>query len=103
MLPDASGMEAWRDWHRCAGLVFSPLKKSVHLPDANTRLQAVISGHGIALLDELAQPEIEAGQMVRVSEIALQEFGCYMVLGLKHPLFPAASNFQNWLKSQVFP
>ena len=65
MLPDASGMEAWRDWHRCAGLDFSPLKKTVNPPDANTRLQAVISGDGIALLDELGRPEIEAGQMVK--------------------------------------
>ena len=102
LLPDASGMEGWRSWHQTAGLAFSPLQKSVHLPDANTRLQAVISGHGIALLDELAQPEIEAGQMVRISDIVLGHFAYYLVPGLKQPMSPAAANFQSWLKSQTF-
>jgi len=103
LLPDASGMEGWRDWHQSAGLAFTPLQKSVHLPDANTRLQAVISGHGIALLDELAQQEIEAGLMVRISDIALEHFAYCLVPGLKQPVSPAASNFQSWLKSQTFP
>ena len=79
------------------------MQKSVHLPDANTRLQAVISGHGIALLDELAQPEIEAGQMVRISDVVLEQFAYYLVPGLKQPVSPDALNFQSWVKSQTFP
>ena len=63
--------KGWREWHRLAGLPYSPRHKSVHLPDANTRLQAVSSGHGIALLDELAKSEIESGQLVGVSDIFL--------------------------------
>ena len=44
LLPDASGMEGWKLWHALAGFDYDPRHKSVHLPDANSRLQAVISG-----------------------------------------------------------
>ena len=103
LLPDASGMEGWRQWHRSAGLTFAPGQMSVQLPDANTRLQAVISGHGIALLDELAQPELDTGQMVRISDIAIENFAYYLVPGLRKPLSPAADSFRSWLKDQDFP
>lgn len=103
LLPDASGMEGWREWHRLAGLDFAPRHKPVQLPDANSRLQAVISGHGIALLDELARPEFEAGQVFRVSEVFLQDFAYLLIPGMKQRLSAAASDFRSWLQSQSFP
>ena len=102
LLPDASGMEGWRDWHRLAGLSYAPRHKPVHLPDANTRLQAVISGHGIALLDELAKPEIEAGQLVEISDIFLTDFAYYLIPGLNKQISTSASDFRSWLMSQTF-
>ena len=84
LLPDASGMEGWRQWHRSAGLTFAPGQMSVQLPDANTRLQAVISGHGIALLDELAQSELDTGQMVRISDIAIVVVASFNLFVIKN-------------------
>lgn len=103
LLPDASGMEGWREWHHLAGVPYSPQHKPVHLPDANSRLQAVISGHGIALQDELAKPEVEAGQLVWISELFLTDYAYCLIRGINQQLSTSASDFQNWLKSQTFP
>jgi hypothetical protein len=51
----------------------------VQLPDANNRLQAVISGNGIALLNELAKPEIDAGLLAPLSKISLEGYGYYVI------------------------
>ena len=57
---------------------------------------------GIALLDELAKPEIESDQLVGVSVIFLEDFAYYLIPGLKQQLSASASNFQSWLRSQPF-
>ena len=71
LLPDASSMAAWRNWHNVVGLPFTPKKNTLSLPDANSRLQAVIASNGLAVMDTLAEPEIESGHLVWISEIAL--------------------------------
>ena len=97
-------LSTYRSWKKAtsAELVCAKGPEPVHLPDANTRLQAVDSGHGIALLDELAKPEIESGQLVGVSDIFLEDFAYYLIPGLKQQLSASASNFQSWLESQPF-
>ena len=103
LLPDASGMEGWKLWHALTGLNYDPRHKPVHLPDANSRLQAVISGNGIALLDELAKPEIDAGLLKPISDIWLAGYGL-----LRDPckerrhLSTAATRFEGWLRDQPF-
>ena len=69
LLPDASGMAAWRDWHDIAGLTFAPRKNALSLPDANSRLQAVIAGNGLGMQDAFAEPEIESGHLVWISDL----------------------------------
>ena len=102
LLPDASGMAAWRDWHDLAGLKFTPKKNSLSLPDANTRLQAVISGNGLGMQDKFAEPEIESGQLVWLSEIAISNFAYCIVMSTKEQLSPAANNFVAWMRAQDF-
>ena len=62
--------------------------------------QAWMVDYGIALLDELAQPELDTGQMVRISDIAIENFANYLVPGLRKSLSPAADSFRSWLKDQ---
>ena len=102
LLPDASGMAAWRDWHDLAGLKFTPKKNSLSLPDANTRLQAVISGNGLGMQDDFAEPEIESGQLVWLSEIAISNFAYCIVMPTKEQLSPAANIFVDWMRAQDF-
>ncbi|MEP4552682.1 MAG: LysR family transcriptional regulator [Tateyamaria sp.] len=102
LLPDASGMEGWKLWHALAGFNYDPRHKPVHLPDANSRLQAVISGNGIALLDELAKPEIDAGVLAPLSEIWLEGYGYYVIPAKNQRLSAAATRFEDWLREQPF-
>jgi LysR family glycine cleavage system transcriptional activator len=102
LLPDASGMEGWKLWHALAGFDYAPRHKPVHLPDANNRLQAVISGNGIALLDELAKPEIDAGLLAPLSEISLEGYGYYVIPAKNQRLSAAATRFEAWLRDQPF-
>ena len=102
LLPDASGMEGWKLWHALAGFDYAPRHKPVHLPDANSRLQAVISGNGIALLDELAKPEIEAGLLTPLSDIWLEGYGYYVVPAKNQRLSAAATRLEEWLRDQPF-
>ncbi|MEM7076153.1 MAG: LysR family transcriptional regulator [Pseudomonadota bacterium] len=102
LLPDASGMTAWRDWHDRAGLPFAPTRNALSLPDANSRLQAVMSGNGLGLQDEFAAPEIESGRLVWISERALTNFAyCILPPAGGHLSTPAAL-FKDWLTSQDF-
>ena len=102
LLPDASGMAAWRDWHDIAGLTFAPKKNALSLPDANSRLQAVISGNGLGMQDKFAEPEIESGQLVWLSEIAIYNFAYCIVMPTKGQLSPAANIFVDWMRAQNF-
>ena len=43
LLPDASGMAAWRYWHDIAGLTFAPRKNALSLPDANGNDSTMVS------------------------------------------------------------
>jgi LysR family glycine cleavage system transcriptional activator len=77
-------------------------KNSLSLPDANTRLQAVISGNGLGMQDEFAEPEIESSQLVWLSEIAISNFAYCIVMPTKGQLSPAANIFVDWMRAQDF-
>ena len=86
-------MEGWKLWHALAGIQYSPRHKPVHLPDANSRLQAVISGNAIALLDELAKPEIDDNLLAPLSEICLEGYDYYLIPSKSQRLSSAATCF----------
>ena len=102
LLPDASGMEGWKLWHKLAGINYAPRHKPLHLPDANSRLQAVISGDGVALLDDLARPEIDAGFLTPISQVALDGYGYYVIRGPNKSMSETTKRFKKWLKKQPF-
>ena len=102
LLPDASGMAAWRDWHDLAGLTFAPRKNALSLPDANSRLQAVIAGNGLGMQDAFAEPEIESGHLVWLSELALTNFAYCISLPTKGTITAAAELFRDWIRAQDF-
>jgi DNA-binding transcriptional LysR family regulator len=102
LLPDASGMAGWRDWHDIAGLTFAPKKNALSLPDANSRLQAVIAGNGLGMQDAFAEPEIESGHLVWISELALTNFAYCIALPTKGNISAAAEIFRDWIRAQDF-
>lgn len=100
LLPDASGMAAWRDWHDIAGLTFAPRKNALSLPDANSRLQAVIAGNGLGMQDAFAKPEIESGQLMWLSDIAISNFAYCIVPPTTGKITPVANIFVHWMRAQ---
>ena len=102
LLPDASGMAAWRDWHNAAGLTFAPRKNALSLPDANSRLQAVIAGNGLGMQDAFAEPEIESGHLVWISDLALTNFAYCISPPTKGNISAAAEIFRDWIRAQDF-
>ena len=61
-----------------------------------------VGANGIALLDELAKPEIETGQLEWISDVFLTKFNYYLIPGVSQQLSSSALNFQSWLKAQAF-
>ena len=102
LLPDASGMAAWRDWHDLVGLTFAPRKNTLSMPDANSRLEAVIAGIGMGMQDEFAEPEIESGKLVWISELTLRNFAYCMLLPTRANISEAAEVFRDWIRVQEF-
>ena len=101
LLPDTSGITAWHDWHDMVGLTFAPTKNALSLPDANSRLQAVIAGNGLGMQDELAEPEIESGRLVWLSELALTNFAYCILLPTNGNISAAAKIFRCWIRTKV--
>lgn len=101
LLADSSGSRGWREWHRRAGLPYNPVHSSLVIPDSNVRVQAVVDGQGIALWDDLIQPEYASGALEPVSEIELDDSGYYLVSPNKGPLTPPAEAFKNWIIDQA--
>ena len=102
LLPDASGMAAWRYWHDIAGLTFAPRKNALSLPDANSRLQAIIAGNGLGMQDAFAEPEIESGHLVWISELALTNFTYCISLPTNGNISAAEEIFRDWIRAQDF-
>ena len=85
----------------CNALASQP-QNALSLPDANSRLQAVIAGNGLAVMDSLAEPDIERGNLVWISEIALTNFAYCVVPPTNGKISMAAATFRNWIKAQDF-
>lgn len=71
------------------------------IPDPNVRVQAVIDGQGIALMDDLVTDELERGKLHRLSEACLPDYGYFLVRPLHSGAADSVQMFSDWLQSQV--
>ncbi len=97
LLQDREGSEAWRDWHRSAGLPYRPARNTLVIPDPNVRVQAVIDGQGVALNDALVSTELQTGQLVRISEIELDAYGYFLAYPDNAFENPGLEAFHDWI------
>lgn len=95
-------MDGWKFWHALTGIEYTPIHKPMHLPDADSRLQAVVSGNGIALLDELVKAEIDADLLTPLSGMWLENYDYYLIPSKSQSLSSAATFFEAWLRNQPF-
>ena len=99
LLGDSSGNVGWRAWHEAAGLPYLPNKSSLTISDSNSRVQAVIDGQGIALLDDLVNQEIETGKLIKLTDKKLETSGYHLVFTKSTTSVPVQAMI-DWLLKQ---
>lgn len=101
LLRDHDDSNAWTDWLRVAGLPGQTRRDTLIIPDPNVRVQSVIDGQGIALLDKLSQRELEEGLLFRLSRHELSNYGYYLVRPGADRQHAPSSAFMGWLQDQL--
>ncbi|WP_259780872.1 LysR substrate-binding domain-containing protein [Aestuariispira ectoiniformans] len=90
------GTAAWEEWGEKAGAASTGFRKGPVFQDFNLLVTAAIAGHGIALCPvEVFQAELERGDLVILSETAIQENDNYFAVTTP-TLSPAAKQFLEW-------
>lgn len=101
LLRDHDDSNAWSDWFDVAELQRQNRKDTLIIPDPNVRVQAVIDGQGVALNDRLISQELNGEKLVRLSDIALSDYGYF----LARPDGKEKSNnvdaFMKWIQEEI--
>lgn len=101
LLRDREDSNAWSEWLERAGLPPQARRDVLIVPDPNVRVQAVINGQGIALMDDLVGDELAADKLHRLSDIALPDYGYFIVRPERAVASEAATLFSDWLLDAV--
>jgi DNA-binding transcriptional LysR family regulator len=101
LLHDREGSTAWADWHEAAGLSYRRAQDSLIIPDPNVRVQAVIDGQGLALNDALVTAELERGLLFPVGEVALADYGYFLVYPKGVLADEALKAFRDWIVAEA--
>lgn len=101
LLRDRDDSNAWSHWYTAAGLPYTERTDTLVVPDPNVRVQAVIDGQGVALNDELVDHEIATGQLFRLSDDELANYGYYLALPSMGVADANVEVFADWLRSAV--
>ncbi len=97
LLRDHDDSDAWSEWLQIAGLPDKTRKDTLIIPDPNVRVQAVIDGQGVALNDALITRELNEGQLVRLSDVELREYGYFLVRPRTSTRSESVDAFARWL------
>lgn len=101
LLRDREDSNAWSEWLELAGLPPQARRDVLIVPDPNVRVQAVINGQGVALMDDLVGDEVVAGKLHRLSDIALPDYGYFIVRPDRAAPSEPATVFSDWLLDAV--
>ncbi len=101
LLRDRDDSNAWSHWYDAAGLPYTERTDTLVVPDPNVRVQAVIDGQGVALNDELVEHEIATGQLFRLSDDELANYGYYLALPSAGVANSSVETFADWLRTAV--
>lgn len=100
LLRDHDDSNAWTDWLNVAHLPKQTRRDTLIIPDPNVRVQSVIDGQGIALMDTLIERELAEDRLFRLSDHALQDYGYFLVRPRQSAPQDSVGVFADWLKSQ---
>jgi len=96
---------AWQRWLDAAGVSAPDVPaNAIRLRETSTVVQAALAGQGIALISWLTcVDDLDAGRLVRVSEIVVDRSRRYWLLRPPARRTPAATAFVDWLAAEVPP
>lgn len=100
LLRDHDDSNAWTDWLCLAGLPHQTRRDTLIIPDPNVRVQAVIDGQGVALMDTLTSREIEEGKLFRLSEFELSDYGYFLAHPRRSSAEASVEAFVDWVQRQ---
>ncbi|MES0862599.1 LysR substrate-binding domain-containing protein [Ruegeria sp. SCPT10] len=101
LLRDRDDSSAWSDWLNASGLPPQARRDVLIVPDPNVRVQAVIDGQGIALMDDLVQSDVKTGRLFRLSRIELPDYGYFLVRPHSAASSEAVQFFSDWLLGEA--
>lgn len=92
----------WRRWFALAGGVDpDDVPNPVWRVRALLAFEAAVAGQGVILCSsEVAQRDVAAGRLVRVSDVGFQEGGYYLVLAQGTSRRKAVRKFRDWILAQ---
>lgn len=101
VIHDHETTDAWLEYCHLQGVSFEQVKKSLIIPDASLRFQAVIDNQGFAMMDDLVADEINSGKLVRPFSLELRnyEYSLHIRPGSRDNRDLAA--FTKWLFSEL--
>ena len=100
LLRDRDDSTAWSDWLKAAHLPSQKRDDALIISDPNVRVQAVIDGQGIALMDDFVQPELAASKLFRLSETALCNYEYFLFRPHRIAETKTVQDFASWLRAQ---
>ncbi|MEM9602843.1 MAG: LysR substrate-binding domain-containing protein [Pseudomonadota bacterium] len=101
LLRDHDDSNAWTDWWSHAGWPARRRRDTLIILDPNVRVQAVIDGQGVALMDALVQSEIDAGALWVLSDTGLTDYGYWLARPRRTRHNVAADHFIAWMQAQT--
>ncbi|MCR9114932.1 MAG: LysR substrate-binding domain-containing protein [Rhodobacteraceae bacterium] len=101
LLRDRDDSNAWSDWLDAAMLAPQTRRDVLIIPDPNVRVQAVIDGQGIALMDDLVQDESRSGKLYRLSDVELPDYGYFIVRPHRSTATETVRLLSDWLQCQT--
>ena len=100
LLGDSSGDAGRRAWHKIAGFPYRPIHSALTIPDSNSRVQAVIDGHGLALWDDLVAPEYQDGKLKALTKMHLRISG-YFIIFPERSMTDRTADFVAWIRTEA--
>ncbi|MEM9912370.1 MAG: LysR family transcriptional regulator [Pseudomonadota bacterium] len=100
LLRDRDDSNAWSEWLNIAELAPQRRSEAVVTPDPNVRVQAVINGQGLALMDCLVTDEMKNAKLFRLSDLELADYGYFLFRPNNVVVSGAARFFTSWLQEQ---
>jgi LysR family glycine cleavage system transcriptional activator len=96
-------LQPWEEWFRALRADVEPTRRGMTFSETDLLLRAAIDGLGIALSRRmLAQPDLDAGQLVRPVQFSVQAQRSYFIVYPDHiDPSPRLLTFRDWLLQQA--